>query len=343
MLAASATGLALGSATVSGRQEQVAETFTLAMTQDGWVGQSPSSIQGQSAPTLGLQSGETYRIEWTNRTSNRHNLVVTKGYPGGTPVVRSNYLRQQGQSTSVTFTAESGLAAYFCEDHIGEKGNIAVDGVTATPFEPKTVTPDVNAEQPLQTFRFAARTGGWIALSSGAFNPTLQLVPGRPYAVQWVNADGAPHNFVIEDDDDNFIVRSDYTFEAGATQTLKFVASEKMHEYFCEVHPVKMRGDVQLVSEAEAAQQGNATANGTANVTNGTLNATNGTLNVTNGTANVTGNVTTNGSAGAVRSGGSLDGDLSSAVGALTALGGVAGAGHLFASGGDGTEEERER
>lgn len=89
---------------------------------------------------------------------------------------------------------------------------------------------------------------GWVGVSpssiEGETNPTLTLVPGEEYVVQWTNMDGAGHNFEIEDANGNVMVSSDVVFQEGYTQTVQFTATEEMAEYYCEPHASAMRGDV---------------------------------------------------------------------------------------------------
>ncbi|WP_158056616.1 twin-arginine translocation signal domain-containing protein [Halorussus halophilus] len=59
-------------------------------------------------------------------------------------------------------------------------------------------------ESPIQ---FAGRRGGWRGVAPesirGRTNPTLSLERGTTYTVVWVNRDGLPHTFSIEDAEGN--------------------------------------------------------------------------------------------------------------------------------------------
>lgn len=102
-------------------------------------------------------------------------------------------------------------------------------------------------------------TSGWIGVTpasiEGETNPTLELEPGTTYTVVWENADGAPHNFVIETDDGENLVETEIIEEEGETQTVEFEATEEMAEYYCEVHPNSMRGDVRISDEEDAPEE----------------------------------------------------------------------------------------
>jgi len=145
--AAATTGLAgaVGSATA-----QVDTTFELELTEQGFVGRAPSSISGTTNPTLEVEAGNRYAIQWTNSWlpessqsgTARHNLVVA----GTESVVRrGEYVFETGQTRTIRFNAQSGLSEYFCEEHMGEGGEFNVSGgATATPTEggmDETATP----------------------------------------------------------------------------------------------------------------------------------------------------------------------------------------------------------
>lgn len=130
------------------------------------------------------------------------------------------------------------------------------------------------------------RTPGWRGVApesiAGETNPTLPFVPGEDYRVRWTNVDGLPHNFVVLDGNREALVSTDIISAQDATQVVTFTASENMVEYYCEVHPQSMLGNVRLVEEqqlepvnesqltnqTDAGPAGqNATGNGTGNVT----------------------------------------------------------------------------
>jgi PGF-CTERM protein len=135
--AAATTGLAgaAGSATA-----QADTTFELELTEQGFVGRAPSSISGTTNPTLEVEAGNRYAIQWTNSYNPeteglpaRHNLVVTTD---DGVVRRGEYVFETGQTRTIRFNAQSGLSEYFCEEHMGEGGEFSVSGgATATPTE----------------------------------------------------------------------------------------------------------------------------------------------------------------------------------------------------------------
>ncbi|ELY98577.1 blue (type 1) copper domain-containing protein [Natrialba chahannaoensis JCM 10990] len=104
------------------------------------------------------------------------------------------------------------------------------------------------------------RTSGWIGSSPDDIaeerNPTLELVEGEEYTLIWENEDGAGHNFVIEDEEgeENF-VETELISGTGETQEVEFTAEEGMAEYYCSPHPQSMRGDIELVDEANDEEE----------------------------------------------------------------------------------------
>jgi hypothetical protein len=106
-----------------------------------------------------------------------------------------------------------------------------------------------------QLIVLGGRTPGWRgrapASIEGATNPELPFVTGQDYRVRWTNVDGQPHNFVVLDGGGNPLVSTDIISSQGAVQEVTFTASEEMTEYYCEVHPNSMRGNVRLVEEQQ--------------------------------------------------------------------------------------------
>ena len=90
--------------------------------------------------------------------------------------------------------------------------------------------------------------GGNTLNVQGKENPTLNLQSGQQYTVVWTNLDGQPHNFAALDGNGNPIqaTRSSIIQQQGATQAVTFTAQQNMAEYYCEVHPQSMRGQIQI-------------------------------------------------------------------------------------------------
>lgn len=106
----------------------------------------------------------------------------------------------------------------------------------------------VGARETNTDIELEGAASGWVGVAPGDIegetNPTLALQEGEEYTVTWINADGMPHNFVIEDGEGANLVESEIISEGS--QTVEFTATVEMDEYYCGVHPESMRGDVRL-------------------------------------------------------------------------------------------------
>ncbi|GAB3674037.1 cupredoxin domain-containing protein [Halopiger thermotolerans] len=115
------------------------QTFSMRLEGGQWVGQSPDAIADQANPTLDLQAGETYAIEWENTIGrgvpegeNRHfeplpghNLVLASGGETNqwTTYVRSDFTAEQGATQTVEFVAREEMGIYLDQaqtDAVGE-------------------------------------------------------------------------------------------------------------------------------------------------------------------------------------------------------------------------------
>ena len=107
------------------------------------------------------------------------------------------------------------------------------------------------AIDPATTIQLDAFIDGWDGTAPDSIasqtNPTLTLQEGAEYTVKWTNADGAPHDFTIQDAKGNNIVKTDLVTEKGATTSLTFTVTAEMAQYICTVHPNSMVGDIKVV------------------------------------------------------------------------------------------------
>ena len=117
---------------------------------------------------------------------------------------------------------------------------------------------DENDEDVAEEFVFDGVTPAWVGQEpdeiDGTENPTLELEEGETYRVTWTNGDGEPHNFVILDEQDNIIERTEIISEQGEEQTFEFEATGEMNRYICEVHPGTMDGAIRVVDPPEAPE-----------------------------------------------------------------------------------------
>ncbi|MFH5798606.1 hypothetical protein [Haladaptatus sp. CMAA 1911] len=133
-----------------------------------------------------------------------------------------------------------------------------------------------------ESFQLGGRVQGWQGQApnsiEGKKNPTLSLQTGQAYQVTWKNLDGQPHDFALQNSDgknlkviypnvqtntngggnmgggngggntsppNNAIAKTKIVSKKGATQTLRFVATEDVEHYICTVHPTTMKGKVE--------------------------------------------------------------------------------------------------
>jgi plastocyanin len=99
-----------------------------------------------------------------------------------------------------------------------------------------------------ETYEFGGEVAGWEgrapASIEGETNPTLNLEAGETYEFVWENLDGAPHNFVIRDAEENVLAETETMSEQGATRSVTATVEEAATTYVCTVHPNTMVGDV---------------------------------------------------------------------------------------------------
>jgi len=90
-----------------------------------WTGVAPAAIEGEN-PTLQLQEGEEYTLEWTNENGGVHNFVIETD--GGSTPVSTEFLDTEGGTQTVTFTASAGMIVYYCSPHrgLGMEGDIEI-------------------------------------------------------------------------------------------------------------------------------------------------------------------------------------------------------------------------
>ena len=107
-------------------------TIELGGQTTGWVGQAPSSIEGETNPTLEMTAGEEYTVTWENLDGNLHDFHILDSQGNeieGTGAPPEGYLSEIGATASVTFTATEEMAEYYCSVHPRTmRGDVSVDG-----------------------------------------------------------------------------------------------------------------------------------------------------------------------------------------------------------------------
>lgn len=113
------------------------------------------------------------------------------------------------------------------------------------------------AQNVAKRFELEGATGGWVGVAPEEIadqqNPTLQMEAGEDYEVFWENADGASHNFAIENEENDVLLATDYVSSIGETESVTFTAEENFDHYVCQPHRKTMRGQVTFGEVEETA------------------------------------------------------------------------------------------
>lgn len=96
-------------------ESDAARTFLLVGIVGGWQGVGPAEIDARSNPPLRVVEGEEYEVVWINGDDAHHNFNIRN--EDGDIVEATSIVEEQGESQSLTFTAEPGLEEYFCAPH----------------------------------------------------------------------------------------------------------------------------------------------------------------------------------------------------------------------------------
>ncbi|MCU4754489.1 plastocyanin/azurin family copper-binding protein [Halobacteria archaeon AArc-curdl1] len=90
-----------------------------------WIGKHPEEIEEESNPTLELEEGQEYSLTWENLDGVGHNFVIED--EDGDIVIETDILMEDGGTQTVEFTAESGMAEYYCRPHpLSMRGQIEI-------------------------------------------------------------------------------------------------------------------------------------------------------------------------------------------------------------------------
>ncbi len=136
-------------------------------------------------------------------------------------------------------------------------GTVAVTGSTPGYLEQlDDPRPAIQNDVEGRTIMLEGIVSGWIGLEpaeiDGQTGPTLRLVEGVENTVVWINGDGSHHDFVVEDEDGEIVDATEMLDEAGEFAELTFTAEEDLEEYYCQPHPVQMRGPIELIDPEDA-------------------------------------------------------------------------------------------
>ncbi|WP_226022986.1 ThuA domain-containing protein [Halomicrobium salinisoli] len=115
---AGATATAMQTITVESDSPGIDPSTTIRLDgyYNGWEAAAPDSIAGDTNPTLQLQEGETYTVEWNSADGAPHDFDVRNA--SGDTVVNTDVITSESYS-SVEVTVTSDMAEYVCSVHPG--------------------------------------------------------------------------------------------------------------------------------------------------------------------------------------------------------------------------------
>jgi len=92
-----------------------------------WEGIEPSEMEGVENPTLILEDGEEYEMEWINADGGVHNLEIHDEDDNLIDDLQTEDVSEEGESASLTFTASEEMAEYICAYHPEQRADLIVE------------------------------------------------------------------------------------------------------------------------------------------------------------------------------------------------------------------------
>ncbi|NGM68201.1 PKD domain-containing protein [Natronolimnobius sp. AArcel1] len=93
-----------------------------------WAGLEPDAIAGDENPTLILEEGGEYTMEWINADGVTHDLQIWDESDDVVDDLATDSINEEGDSDSLEFTAESEMVTYVCSYHVGTQvGDLVVE------------------------------------------------------------------------------------------------------------------------------------------------------------------------------------------------------------------------
>ncbi|MGQ3720081.1 PQQ-dependent sugar dehydrogenase [Natrialba aegyptia] len=194
LLQATALASASGFATTALAQDDgFGNEIELGGRTSGWVGQSPEQIADEDNPTLELVPGESYTLTWENLDGAGHNFAI-EGADGEENFVETEIVSGVGETQEVEFTAEEGMAEYYCQPHpTSMRGEIELAGEGGNGDE------EMEAEDESQTIIGEGPTIGLETIADGLTAPLNLQVADEAQDRQFV-VDQAGEIWILDDD-----------------------------------------------------------------------------------------------------------------------------------------------
>ena len=83
-----------------------------------WEGVEPASIEGEANPTLILEDGGDYEIEWVNADGSTHNLEIRNEDDEIVDDLVTDDVGTVDDGDSLSFTATEEMMTYICKFHV---------------------------------------------------------------------------------------------------------------------------------------------------------------------------------------------------------------------------------
>lgn len=98
-----------------------------------------------------------------------------------------------------------------------------------------------------------AERSRWVGVSPDpivdANNPSLRLIYGRSYELEWENGDDRTHGLEIRNHEDDVVERSEDSDEYGQSRTISFEAVPGVTYYTCPHFEATMTGSFEIFSD----------------------------------------------------------------------------------------------
>jgi plastocyanin len=93
-----------------------------------WEGLEPDEIDGEENPTLVLEAGEEYTIEWVNADDVLHDMQIWDDDDGTVDDLVSDEVEEEGESATLEFEASEEMTTYVCSYHQAQQvGDLVVE------------------------------------------------------------------------------------------------------------------------------------------------------------------------------------------------------------------------
>lgn len=94
----------------------------------GWDGLEPGPIEGETNPTLVLEQGGEYTMEWVSGQNMGHDLQIRDDADEVVDELATEEVGSEGEGATLEFTVSSEVVTYVCSLHAGNQiGDLVVE------------------------------------------------------------------------------------------------------------------------------------------------------------------------------------------------------------------------